>query len=180
MKNALIFAGLMVFALADNAFAAFGTGTTAAPTYGSYNEINYNAEYKYASRKLASGVEPIKVATTNYVASAVESISPKIDQLTTKANTDNTVVGSSGTSGLSKDLKDMGGGTCGSGGACDGVTSGAEAGDRLNTATLPTGQSAGTYCTGSSGGYAISACGFIKNGNARKWVQIVGGVASGS
>ena len=182
MKNTLIFAGLMVFVTTCGAFAfsnaANNGGTGTFSTFSTATNTTYPDTVKDTK---------IKVATTNYVAARVEGVTGRVTDLTNLASSDSTVVGSSGSNGLSKDLKDMGGGTCGSGGVCNGSSAGVETGDRLNVATtvnpstgVADSSNTPSRCTGTANGYSIAACGYIKNGNNRQWVQIVGGVASGS
>ena len=175
MKKTLIFAGLVVLATTCVAHA-FNDDSV---TYDAFSAINYNSSYPYASKKESDGVVRMKVATTNYVTARVDEVTPVVTELGTTATSDrDVVVGSNGNGGLKADVAAMGGATCATGGACNGMTSGVETGDRLNTAELPSGATTGTYCTGSVGGYSISACGYIRSGNNRQWVQIVGGVAS--
>lgn len=161
MKNILFLAGLMVVATIENA-AAFTANTT---NYNAFNGAANDATNHPFAVKDPNG---IKVATTNYVTARVGAVTPNVATLTTRATTDNGVVNANTTA-----LASMGGSSCtgGSGSSCTGETG---TGAKLNA---PTQVASGT-CTGTSNGYNISACGFIKNSSGKKWVQIVGGVAS--
>jgi len=191
MKNTLIFAGLMIFLTTNGAFAFSDAATTGATpngvpsAYGTFAGTTPSAS-DYATKEPAG----IKVATTNYVTARVDGVSGAVTTLGDTATSDNTVVGSGGTSGLSKVLKEMGGGTCGSGGTCSGEDGGGTDNNaKLNTAktvnpsngTMDSSNSYSTRCTGTvtSGGaqYGIAACGYIKSGNNRQWIQIVGGAS---
>lgn len=185
MKNTLIFAGLMVFVTTCGAFAfsnaADNGGTGNFSTFSTATNTTYPDTVKDSK---------IRVATTNYVAARVTGVTGRVTDLTNLADSDSTVVGNAGTSGLSKVLKEMGGGTCGSGGTCDGEDGGGtDNNPKLNTAktvnpsngTMDSSNSYSTRCTGTvtSGGtqYGIAACGYIKSGNNRQWIQIVGGAS---
>ena len=169
MKNTLIFAGLMIFVTTCGAFAFSGAATSGTapngvPTaYGTFAGTTGSAN-DYATKD----PNGIKVATTNYVTARVGAVTPNVATLTTRATTDGGVVSANTTA-----LAGMGGSLCtgGSGSSCTGETG---TGAKLNA---PTQVTSGT-CTGTSNGYNISACGFIKNSSGKKWVQIVGGVAS--
>ena len=187
MKKTLIFAGLMVFVTMGGALAFVDSSAT----YSNFNTINYDSSHPYASKKDEQGNIKIKVATTNYVGSAVNSVSSQVTDLSTLATSDEVVVdggtAASNNGGLKAELAAMGGSTCGtSGGACNSEDGGN--GAKLNvantvnpsTGVTDSSNSYSTRCTGAAGGYSIAACGYIKNGNNRQWIQIVGGVASGS
>ncbi len=161
MKNILFFAGLVVLVTMGNGFA-FTAGTA---TYNAFNGTANDATNHPFAVKDPNG---IKVATTNFVTARVGAVTPNVATLTTRATTDSGVVSANTTA-----LANMGGSSCtgGSGSSCTGETG---TGAKLNA---PTQVTSGT-CTGTSSGYNISACGFIKNSSGKKWVQIVGGVAS--
>ncbi len=184
MKKTLIFAGLVVLTTMCGAHA-FNNDSV---SYANFDTISYDSNYPYASKKESDGAVRMKVATTNYVTARVDEVTPVVTELGTTATSDkDVVVGSNGNGGLKADVAAMGGATCATGGACNGMTSGVETGDRLNAAKTvnpSTGaedsSNTPSRCTGSVGGYSIAACGFIKNGSARQWIRIIGGVASGS
>ena len=174
MKKTLIFAGLVVLATTCVAHAFSDDSVT----YDAFSAINYNSSYPYASKKESDGVVRMKVATTNYVTARVDEVTPVVTELGTTATSDrDVVVGSNGNGGLKADVAAMGGATCATGGACT-TEDASVSGSKLNKASLPSGATTGTYCTGSVSGYSIAACGYIRSGNNRQWVQIVGGVAS--
>lgn len=176
MKKTLIFAGLVVLATTC-VVHAFNNDSV---SYANFDAISYDSNYPYASKKESDGAVRMKVATTNYVTARVDEVTPVVTELGTTATSDkDVVVGSNGNGGLKADVVAMGGSTCATGGACT-TEDASVSGSKLNKASLPSGATTGTYCTGSVGGYSIAACGYIKSGNNRQWVQIVGGVASGS
>jgi len=178
MKKTLIFAGLMVLTTTCGAYAFDNDSTV----YDGFNAINYNSSYPYASKKIdASGnTEKIKVATTNYVTARVGETNTAVTTLSTSAGTDkNIVVGANNNGGLKADLVAMGGSTCATAGGTCNTEDVSVTDSKLNKATFPTGTTVSS-CGGSSGGYNVSACGFIKNSSGKQWVRIIGGVASGS
>ncbi len=161
MKNVLFLAGLVVLVTMGNSFA-FTAGTA---TYNAFNGTANDATNHPYAVKDPNG---IKVATTNFVTARVGGVTSNVATLGTRTTADNTVVTAN-----TNALKGMGGSSCtgGSGSSCTGETG---TGAKLNA---PTQVTSGT-CTGTSSGYNISACGFIKNSSGKKWIQIVGGVAS--
>ena len=171
MKKTLIFAGLLVFAATGYAGAAATSFSSDTGSYPAFNTTP-NATYPYAAKD-PSG---IKVATTNFVASRVEEVTPLVSSLTTRTTNDSTVVvGANGDSGLKADLATMGGTGCGSDTSNNCLAEGTSANSKLNAPTTNT----TSNCTGTYQGYNVSACGFIKSysGGAKQWIRILAGPA---